>query len=288
MREPRAQAPQMKITRRRVFTALTAAAAAGLGALGIRSAAARYYDGPVSDHFDGSRFFDPHGVLPNSTADLLRWYTGRSRAAWPAWAPSPYADRPPERIAGAEWRISFVGHATVLLQTAGVNILTDPWWSERASPFTFVGPKRVNDPGVAFDALPPIDAVLVSHCHYDHLDVATLSRLAAAHGCRVVTPLGNDTIMRNHDPSIRVEGHDWGDRVELGPDVAVTLAPMRHWGARHLLDRNKALMGGLRHRYAGGPHLSRCRFRLRRRQPFPLGARATRAVPACRPADRRL
>ena len=231
----------MKITRRRVFTALAALAAAGLGGLGIRSAAARYYDGPVSDHFDGVRFFDPQGSPPNSIAKLLRWYTGRSKAEWPAWAPSPYADRPPERIAGAAWRISFVGHATVLLQTAGVNILTDPLWSERASPFTFIGPKRVNDPGVAFDALPPIDAVLVSHCHYDHLDVATLSRLAAAHGCRVVTPLGNDTIMRDHDPSIRVEAHDWGDRVELGPGVAVTLAPMRHWAARHLLDRNKAL-----------------------------------------------
>jgi hypothetical protein len=74
----------MKITRRRVFTALTAVAAAGLGALGIRSAAARYYDGPVSDHFDGSRFFDPHGAPPNSTADLLRWYTGRSKAQWPS------------------------------------------------------------------------------------------------------------------------------------------------------------------------------------------------------------
>ena len=175
----------MKFTRRRVFTALTAVAAAGLGALGIRSAAARYYDGPVSDHFDGLRFFDPHGSPPNSVAKLFRWYTGRSKAEWPAWAPSPYTDRPPARIAGTEWRISFVGHATVLLQTAGVNVLTDPFWSERASPFTFIGPKRVNDPGVAFDTLPPIDAVLVSHCHYDHLDVATLSRLAAAHGCRV-------------------------------------------------------------------------------------------------------
>ena len=224
-----------------MFTALAAVATAGLGGLGIRSGAARYYDGPVSDHFDGLRFFDPHGSPPNSVAKLFRWYTGRSKAEWPAWAPSPYTDRPPARIAGTEWRISFVGHATVLLQTAGVNVLTDPFWSERASPFTFIGPKRVNDPGVAFDTLPPIDAVLVSHCHYDHLDVATLSRLAAAHGCRVVTPLGNDTIIRDHDPSIRVQAHDWGDRVELGPGVAVTLAPMRHWAARHLLDRNKAL-----------------------------------------------
>jgi len=137
----------MKITRRRMFTALAAVATAGLGGLGIRSGAARYYDGPVSDHFDGLRFFDPHGSPPNSVAKLFRWYTGRSKAEWPAWAPSPYTDRPPARIAGTEWRISFVGHATVLLQTAGVNVLTDPFWSERASPFTFIGPKRVNDPG---------------------------------------------------------------------------------------------------------------------------------------------
>jgi len=109
------------------------------------------------------------------------------------------------------------------------------------SPLRFIGPKRVNDPGIAFAALPPIDVVLVSHCHYDHLDVATLSRLAAVHGPRVITPLGNDTIMRGHDPAIRAEAHDWGDRVELGNGVAVALAPMRHWSARQLFDRNKAL-----------------------------------------------
>ena len=82
---------------------------------------------------------------------------------------------------GKDWRISFVGHATLLVQTAGINILVDPVWSERASPFTFVGPKRVQRAGHRVRALPPIDVVLVSHNHYDHLDVATLSRLAAAH-----------------------------------------------------------------------------------------------------------
>ncbi len=114
-------------------------------------------------------------------------------------------------------------------------------WSKRASPFRLVGPKRVNDPGIAFAALPPIDVVLVSHGHYDHLDVATLSRLAAAHRPRVITPLGNDTIMRNHDPAIAAEAYDWHDRVDLGAGVAVTLVPTRHWSARNLSDRNKAL-----------------------------------------------
>jgi L-ascorbate metabolism protein UlaG (beta-lactamase superfamily) len=203
----------------------------------------RYYHGPVSDHFDGERFFDPDGVPPRSRWDLLRWYRSRrvSRAKWPRAAPSPYADRPPARVEGTALRISAVGHASFLIQTAGRNILLDPVWSERASPFRFIGPKRVNAPGIAFADLPPIDAALVSHGHYDHLDVATLSRLAAAHRPRVITPLGNDTIMRNHDPAIAAEAYDWGERADLGGGVAATLVPTRHWSARNLSDRNMAL-----------------------------------------------
>jgi L-ascorbate metabolism protein UlaG (beta-lactamase superfamily) len=98
---------------------------------------------------------------------------------------------------------------------------------------------------VAFDKLPPIHAVVVSHGHYDHLDIATLSRLAAVHRPRVITPLGNDTIMRNRDPSIAAESYDWGDRVELGPGVAVTLLPSRHWSARSLSDRNMSLWASI-------------------------------------------
>jgi L-ascorbate metabolism protein UlaG (beta-lactamase superfamily) len=227
-------------SRRRLLSGFTAFGAVA-GVLGLRSATARYYDGPVSDHFDGTRFFDPHGTQPKSLATLLRWYAGRARAEWPAWAPSPYADKPPARVEGAEWRISYVGHASLLLQTAGLNILIDPVWAERVSPVSFAGPKRVNDPGIAFDALPPVDVVLVSHCHYDHLDVETLSRLAANHNARVVTPLGNDTIMTAHDPEIRAEPYDWHRRISLGPTVNVTLVPTRHWSARGLTDRNKAL-----------------------------------------------
>jgi L-ascorbate metabolism protein UlaG (beta-lactamase superfamily) len=205
----------------------------------------RYYSGPVSDHFNGERFFDPHGVPPRSRRELNRWLVDRywrgTRAKWPAWAPSPFADRPPPRVDGGAFRISYVGHASFLLQIAGLNILLDPVWSMRASPFRRVGPKRVNDPGIAFADLPPIDVVLVSHAHYDHLDVATLSRLAAAHRPRVIAPLGNDAIMRTHDKAIAAEGYDWHDRVEVGRDAAVTLVPTRHWSARNLSDRNMSL-----------------------------------------------
>jgi L-ascorbate metabolism protein UlaG (beta-lactamase superfamily) len=205
----------------------------------------QYYTGPISDHFDGVRFFDPHGASPKSSRDLLHWFVDRrrrgKRAKWPNWAPSPYFDRPPARLAAAALRISYVGHASFLFQTARHNILLDPVWSKRASPFRLIGPKRVNDPGIAFADLPPIDVVLVSHGHYDHLDVHTLSRIAAAHQSRVITPLGNDVIMRKFDPAIAAEAYDWGDRVDLGGGIAVTLVAARHWSARNLSDRNMAL-----------------------------------------------
>jgi L-ascorbate metabolism protein UlaG (beta-lactamase superfamily) len=179
----------------------------------------RYYNGPVSDHFDGERFFDREAAPPRSRGDLLRWFLQRrlrgTKAKWPDWSPSPFTDHPPPRVEGATCRVSYVGHASWLIQTAGLNILLDPVWSKRVSPFRYVGPKRVNDPGIAFADLPPIDVVLVSHAHYDHLDVATLSPLTAAHRPRIITPLGNDTIMRNHDAAIAAEGFDWDVRVNL-------------------------------------------------------------------------
>ena len=103
------------------------------------------------------------------------------------------------------------------------------------------GPKRHNDPGIAFDTLPAIDIALVSHGHYDHLDLATLSDLSAKFSPRVITPLGNDLTMRSADDAIRAEAFDWHQRVELGGGVAVTLVPTRHWSARGLFDRNRAL-----------------------------------------------
>lgn len=111
---------------------------------------------------------------------------------------------------GDELRVTYIGHATILLQTAGVNILTDPIWSERASPVGFAGPRRVAAPGVRFDDLPPIDLVLVSHNHYDHLDLPTLKRLHQAFDPLVLTPLGNDVIIRSAVPGMRLETLDWG------------------------------------------------------------------------------
>ena len=231
----------MKFTRRRLLAGLAGLAAATAGLVWARSVAARYYEGPISDHFDGTYFFDPHGSPPKPFTDLLRFWTSNKRVQWPDWRPNAPAAAPAPRVDGRDCRVTFIGHAMFLIQTAGLNILTDPVWSERASPFTFIGPKRHHAPAIAFEDLPKIDAVIVSHCHYDHLDTQTLSRLAARFDPRVITPLGNDTIIKAHDKAVRAEAHDWGARVPLSPGVTLELAPMRHWSARSLSDRNKAL-----------------------------------------------
>jgi L-ascorbate metabolism protein UlaG (beta-lactamase superfamily) len=217
---------------------------AGIGATGAWSSYARnrnpYYEGPVRANFDGLRFRNPDRPVTKGFADFLRWQWEGGRATWPEHYPSPHAGaKPPERVAGL--RVTHIGHASVLLQTAGVNILVDPVFSERASPVSFAGPRRVNPPGVAFDDLPPIDAVLVTHNHYDHLDGPTLAALWARHKARVVVPLGNDVIVRGHAPDIAVSAHDWGEEIVLSDAVRVRVEPSYHWSARSFTDRRMAL-----------------------------------------------
>ena len=204
-----------------------------------------YYSGPPSDHFDGVRFFLPGGhSTDKSRRDLLRWrFRSRNLPAWPTHYPGLPQDKPPQRVEGPALRTTFVGHATFLIQTQGVNLLVDPVWSERASPVALVGPKRVNAPGIAFDDLPPLDAILLTHNHYDHMDLPTLARLARENPCPIITPLGNDTILRKGVKAVDARAYDWGDVVDVG-GVAVHLTPAQHWSARGLYDRRMALWCG--------------------------------------------
>lgn len=215
----------------------------------------RYYSGPISDHFNGTNFFNPGGEEPRGVTDLLRWQLGGGKTEWPrsaAAADGRGTTKPEPRIDGDRLVVTMVGHATLLIQTAGLNILTDPVWSERASPVSFAGPKRANPPGVAFDDLPAIDLVIVSHNHYDHLDVETLKRLVERDNPVIVTPLGNDTIIKGDVPTAETRIMDWGDRLDFGRGLIIHCEPCHHWSARGMGDRRMALWAAFVLETAGG------------------------------------
>jgi L-ascorbate metabolism protein UlaG (beta-lactamase superfamily) len=209
-----------------------------------------YYSGLPSDHFDGLRFFNPdHPSTDRGLRDLLRWKLQGRAATWPKSVPAQQTV-PETQVAGL--RATIVGHASVLIQAGGLNVLTDPVWSERASPLSFIGPQRVLAPGIAFEALPRIDAVLLSHNHYDHMDLPTLRRLHRRDRPLMVTALGNDAILRRAIRDVRAVAGDWWDRIDLGRGGDVTIVPAYHWSARTGRDRRMALWSGFMLSTSGG------------------------------------
>jgi L-ascorbate metabolism protein UlaG (beta-lactamase superfamily) len=216
---------------------------------------------PRTDHFNGRRFFNPNGANGQPARMVPRMLRTRW-TPWPASIPvSP--SRPPSRLESGDVAITFIGHATFLVQVGGTNLLIDPVYAERASPVSFAGPRRVRAPGVPFDDLPAISIVLLSHNHYDHCDLRTLGQLERRWHPMFITPLGNGPLLRSAGVN-RVAEVDWWE-TGAGLPLPVTLTPAQHFSARGILDRNRALWGGFlvaagRHRilFAGdtgyGPH----------------------------------
>ncbi|MFK5998364.1 MAG: MBL fold metallo-hydrolase [Rhodobacterales bacterium] len=201
-----------------------------------------YYTGPVSDHFDGRVFYNPNGIPLGRLTDLLKWQFGEKRAKWPKSYDSPYhGTKPEKRLAGDALEVTLIGHATFLIQLNGLNLITDPVFAKRASPSQIAGPKRANPPGVAFDDLPAIDAVLLTHNHYDHMDMVTLKKLVARDAPLIITPLGNDTILHRSLRDVRIKTGDWGDVITLANDTRIQFEPCHHWSARGFKDRSMAL-----------------------------------------------
>jgi L-ascorbate metabolism protein UlaG (beta-lactamase superfamily) len=192
-----------------------------------------------TDHFDGTRFFNPIGAAAQPFTAVPRMLV-EPRAKWPARV-EVQPQRPPA-LDGAAAAITFIGHSTFLIQTAAGNILTDPMYSQRAGPLNLLGPRRVRQPAVRFDDLPPISTVLLSHNHYDHCDRPTLRRLARRFDPIVVTPLGNGALVRSAGIR-RVEELDWWQDATTSP-LPIALTPARHFSARTPFDRNRALWGG--------------------------------------------
>ena len=200
--------------------------------------------------FDGREFHNLDGVpAGRSLLDVLRWkFLGGGVVKWPEHpAPDAVPLSLPATLEPGGVAAIFVGHSTFLLQfPGGLNVLTDPVWSERASPVTFAGPKRARPPAVPFDALPPVGVILVSHGHYDHLDVATLRRLDERFSPLFVTGLGNRAFLQQRGLR-RVEELDWWQSLTVpggGGGLEITFTPAQHWSARSFAKRNRTLWGG--------------------------------------------
>ena len=200
------------------------------------------YKGPVNDHFDGKRFINPDGVRARGGWDLLKWMFERKKGPWIEDLSERYGKHPLGHFKEGI-RITFVNHSTFLIQVAGINILTDPVWSRRVSPFTWAGPKRMRLPGIRFEDLPPIHLVLLSHNHYDHLDVPTMRMVMGAHHPKVIAPLGVKKFLDQQYISGTVEA-DWWDECKVSEQLCVQLVPALHFSGRGLLDRDASLWCG--------------------------------------------
>ncbi len=192
----------------------------------------------VSDHCDGSRFVSE---ADHSFADELKWLWEMHSVDWPDWVDDAKQPNPPARVAD-RIRVTYVNHATVLIQTNGLNILTDPIWSYRAGPFSWLGSRRVRNPGVKLEDLPPIDVILISHNHFDHLDLPTLKILASRDHPIVVSGLGNGALLKEAGFA-DVREMDWWMHNDVG-DIRIVFVPARHSSGRGLFDGNQSLWGG--------------------------------------------
>ncbi|MDA3884899.1 MAG: MBL fold metallo-hydrolase [Candidatus Delongbacteria bacterium] len=225
-----------------------------------------------SDHFDGEKFFNQE-KREHSENDQTRkkrsswkmfgyWTSGWLFGFddWPEW---PYFTedslslkiqnnnpKPVENAGSGEIIITPVGHSTFLIQLSNINILIDPQWSDRASPVSFKGPVRHHLPGINFDDLPKIDVVLVSHNHYDHLDMSTLEDLTDRGSELAVTGLGNAEMIMDTGFKI-VHEFDWWEKIKISDEVDIYVVPSQHFSSRSLWDRNETLWCGFVISYNG-------------------------------------
>jgi L-ascorbate metabolism protein UlaG (beta-lactamase superfamily) len=201
------------------------------------------YKGPVSDHFDGKRFINPAGVKPAGFKDLIKWMSHRERGEWKEIKNVEYGPAPARIVEGDSLVVTFINHSTFLIQTRGLNILTDPVWSERASPVDFAGPMRMRPPGIRFEDLPEIDIILLTHNHYDHLDIKTMKKLAELYRPLIYTPLGGSKFLEKNGIT-NVTEMDWWDETTSLSGLKIICTPAQHFSGRGMFDRDRTLWSG--------------------------------------------
>lgn len=196
---------------------------------------------PDSDHCRNGRFFNP-GIAAHTLKDVLRWRRTSTPGTWRRTIPAVPGAAPAARVEGGELAVTFVGHSTVLLQTEGLNILTDPIWSERCSPVSWAGPRRHRIPGIRMEELPKIDLILLSHNHYDHCDLPTLRHLVQRDAPAIACPLGLARLLRRLGFDQIVE-LDWGQTAPFGA-AELRCVRAQHFAARGIFDRYRTLWCG--------------------------------------------
>jgi len=199
------------------------------------------------DHYNHKtgEFFNTYNKNESSFMEFLKWkfWDGQDAKLWPEWIDNEFEPSLPISLEDHEVAITFINHATLLIQINGLNILTDPVWSERVSPVSWIGPKRVRAPGLDFDRLPKIDLVIISHNHYDHMDLATLKKISQKHGATILVPIGDRKLLQ--DEGIKnVKSLDWWSTEYFKEKFKVTFTPAQHFSSRGLFDKNESLWGG--------------------------------------------
>ncbi len=195
-------------------------------------------------HFNGKRFFNPTNPKGNnSLSKTMRFLMQYAlRRSWPKQQPNYAVPELHLNIKTDQAAVTFINHASFLIQLQGLNILTDPIWSLRASPLPWIGPKRVRNPGIEFDELPRIDLVIVSHNHYDHMDVSSIKLLSEKFGPLILVPVGAGKLLSGLGID-NVHEMDWWDSLEVLKQTTVVFTPAQHFSARSLFDRNRSLWG---------------------------------------------
>jgi len=204
----------------------------------------------IPSKFNGKKFSNAKATAEHGWKEVWKWFYQGKRPQWPSWVNNDIAAKPLQRVhAKEELQITYINHATVLIQTASMNILTDPVYAKRVGPYPWLGIKRRRAPGVAFDDLPTIDWVLISHDHYDHLDIQTLKKLYQRDKPGIITGLK----VEKHLPFTEIISLDWWQSHILSPELKVTFTPSQHFSGRWLNDRNQSLWGSFVIEAPGGP-----------------------------------
>lgn len=200
------------------------------------------YTGIKSEHFNGKKFFNPNGKKTNGLKEVFRFFRTRKPTKWAENYETYTRDTLIENNKTDSLKIIFVNHSTFLLQIDNLNILTDPIWSTRCSPFQWMGPKRNRPPGVTFNSLPKIDLVLISHNHYDHLDENTIKELQKEHNPQFIVPLGVSHFFKRLGIYNVIE-IDWNEEIQF-KNIKITGTPAVHFSSRGIYDRDKTLWCG--------------------------------------------